>query len=426
MRVVACLGFVALCVGLAGCSGTGKKTSLPRSGDDRAAANPRDDRPPVAGVPNIPAGEVGGMLAGRVEDVFQNHPYSDLWVVTSADGQGAPVARHAETDRQGFFTIQGLQAGQPYRLIAQTKEGTFKQAGEVMVRPPNARVIIPVSQDRAPAIPGGGTADPQPKIGQPIPLPPSGGAGNGQRSPVDMTDPVPVPPSGSGVGSGVPVRPENVVRDPKRRGDPVMDMQGGPRWPGLPAPSPPKPAPPLAPSGNGPPLPDPPVAPVGATPVPSCDLRGRQLVNFALAGRDGQPWEYKRDRLPGTKVMLLDFWGTWCPPCRATIRNHLNRLHDWYGRQGLEIVGIAYEYEPTFAAQVRTVDAAVRELGIKYRVLMGRGDSCPVRLDFGIKRFPTLVLLNEKGQIVWTKEGMPNDAEFEQLKVIVRQELGIR
>jgi hypothetical protein len=36
------------------------------------------------------------------------------------------------------------------------------------------------------------------------------------------------------------------------------------------------------------------------------------------------------------------------------------------------------------------------------------------------------VLLNDKGQIVWRKEGMPSEPEFEQLKVIIRKELGIR
>ena len=169
---------------------------------------------------------------------------------------------------------------------------------------------------------------------------------------------------------------------------------------------------------GGPPLPEPALTPIGATPVPSCDLRGKQLYNFALAGLDGQPWEYKRNRLPGTKVMLLDFWGTWCVPCRLTIKSHLNRLNDWYGRQGLEIIGIAYEQEPTYAAQVRTVEVARRELGINYRLLMGAGmPTCPVKRDFDIKGFPTLVLLNDKGQIIWSKEGMPTEPEFEQLKV---------
>jgi thiol-disulfide isomerase/thioredoxin len=416
---MACLGLLTLCVGLAGCSSLGKKTAQPNAGDGRTTANPRDDRSPLAQVPSGPAGDVGGMLAGRVVDNFSNTPYSDIWVVGANDGRGAPVARRVETDRQGYFTILNLQAGQAYRLIAQTKEGAFKEAGEITVRPPNARVIIPVSQDRTPAIPGGGGQPSPPSIGQPVPLPPSGGAGRGGGPAADIGQPVPLVPS----GSEVPVRPENIADGVRQPRDSKPATIPGPR--GIPAPPAPlKPAPPAG-SGGGPPLPEP-LSPVGVTPVPSCDLRGRQLVNFALAGRDGQPWEYKRDRLPGTRVMLLDFWGTWCLPCRATIRNHLNRLNDWYGRQGLEIIGIAYEREPTFPAQVRTVDAAVRQLGIKYRLLMGRGDTCPVKVDFGVEGLPTLVLLNDKGQIIWTHKGMPSDAEFEQLKVIVRQQLGIR
>jgi thiol-disulfide isomerase/thioredoxin len=372
-------------------------------------------------------GDTGGLIAGRVVDNFSNTPYSDIWVVTPGDNQGAPVARHLETDRQGYFTIMNLQPGQAYRLVAQTKEGSFRQAGEVTVRPPNARVIIPVSQARTPAIPGEGDRGSVPTIGQPMPLPPSGGPGRDAGPPVGIGQPIPLSGSEPGSTPAVPVRPENIAQDPKRRGDPIpADIRNpmGPRWPG--SPGPPKPPAPGTP-GSGPSLPDPPLSSVGVTPVPSCDLRGRQLVNFALAGRDGQPWEYKRDRLPSTRVVLLDFWGTWCPPCRATIRTHLNRLQAWYGRQGLEIIGIAYEREPTFAAQVRTVDDAVRALGIQYRVLMGpRSDTCPVVRDFGVTGFPTLVLLNAQGQIIWSKVGPPNDAEFEQLKVIIRQELGIR
>ncbi len=426
MRVVACLGLLALCVELAGCSSLGKKTALPKSSEaGTPTANARDDRPPPAQPPTMAIGDTGGLIAGRVVDTFSNTPYSDIWVVPPADNQGAPVARHLETDRQGYFTIMNLQPGQAYRLVAQTKEGSFRQAGEVTVRPPNARVIIAVSQDRTPAIPGGsGAAGTVPTIGQPVPLPPSGVPGRDAGPPVGIGQPIPLSGSEPGATPAVPVRPENIAQDPRRRGDPIpADIRNpnGPRWPGSPAPSKP-PAP-----GSGPSLPDPPLSPVGATPVPSCDLRGRQLVNFALAGRDGQPWEYKRDRLASTRVVLLDFWGTWCPPCRATIKHHLNRLHAWYGRQGLEIIGIAYEREPTFAAQVRTVDDSIRTLGIQYRVLMGpRSDTCPVLRDFGVTGFPTLVLLNDQGQIIWTKVGAPNDAEFEQLKVIIRQELGIR
>jgi hypothetical protein len=57
---------------------------------------------------------------------------------------------------------------------------------------------------------------------------------------------------------------------------------------------------------------------------------------------------------------------------------------------------------------------------------MGYGDACPVKRDFGVTALPTLVLLNDKGQIIWTKQGMPTEPEFEQLKAIIRDQLGIR
>jgi thiol-disulfide isomerase/thioredoxin len=418
------LGFLALCLGLAGCSSLGKKTALPKPAkDDRPGpAAPRDDGPALP-PPVVPVGDAGGIVAGRVVDTFSNTPYSDLWIVPPADGQGAPVARHAETDRQGYFTVMNLQPGQTYRLIAQTKEGDYRQAGEVTVRPPNARVIIPVSQGRTPAIPGAGSGDGglRPTIGPPVP-------GTPDREPpprVVPGQPIPMSEPGPAAGTATPIRPENFAESGAGSGRDSrpanIPSPFGPRPPAVP-----RPATPAAPSG-GPSLPEPGLSPISATLVPSCDLRGKQLYNFALAGLDGQPWEYKRNRLPGTKVMLLDFWGTWCVPCRITIKNHLNRLNDWYGRQGLEIVGIAYEQEPTYAAQVRTVEAARRELGINYRLLMGFGmPTCPVKRDFEVKGFPTLVLLNDKGQIIWRKEGVPSEPEFEQLKVVIRKELGIR
>ncbi len=426
MRVLGWLGFLALCLGLAGCSSLGKKTSLPKTAkDDRPGpAAPRDEGPALPS-PVVPAAGTGGMIAGRVGDVFNANPPADIFIIPPGDGQGAPVVQRAETDRNGYFTIQNLQPGVTYRVVAQTKDGQYRQAGEVTARPPNSNVYVLVKPDNRPTIPGvGGDSGLRPSIGAPQPItePPP------RVSPVTPGAPIPMTDPGATSGSVTPIQPENFAGSnarPNRDSMPAnMNNPFAPRPPAAPPPK--KPTLPLSIPG-GPPLPEPGLSPISAVPVPSCDLRGKQLYNLALAGLDGQVWQYKRDRLPGTKLTMLDFWGTWCVPCRITIKNHLNGLHSLYGRQGLEIVGIAYEQEPTYAAQVRTVEAARRELGINYRLLMGFGmTTCPVKRDFEIKGFPTLVLLNDKGQIIWQKEGVPNEPEFDQLKVIIRKELGIR
>ncbi len=264
-----------------------------------------------------------------------------------SEGQGAPVYRSVQTDEQGYFTIVGVKPGQQYQLIARSRDG--KQAGTLAVSPPNARVIIRVSEETAaPAMPGGFTPAPKPKgveIGEPY------------------SDTIPKS------GPGPEVKPENIARDP-RRTDPVpIYIPGGP-------PKPPPPKPPTAGAipapTSGPTL----IEPLSAGPaaVPSCLKTGDQLTNFALAGLDGRPWEYKRDRVG--KVVLLDFWKTTCPPCRASIQNHLIPLADRYGRLGLEVIGIAYEdasVYPTFDDQQQAVLNIASRLHINYRVLMGSG-----------------------------------------------------
>jgi thiol-disulfide isomerase/thioredoxin len=188
----------------------------------------------------------------------------------------------------------------------------------------------------------------------------------------------------------------------------------GPRPPARPVPPPA--GPPVAPgSGN-------PLAPLGATPVPSCQLVGDRLVNFALAGLDGQPWEYRRDRKG--KLVLLDFWSTTCIPCQAAI-SHLVAWNNVYGPEGLEIIGLAYEREPTFHEQVRKVRAVANRKGINYRILMGSGTSCPVKTQFEVHYVPTLVLLDEEGRVLWRNRNtdQPLDGQLRELELMIKQRL---
>src|SRR5262249_33845050 len=79
----------------------------------------------------------------------------------------------------------------------------------------------------------------------------------------------------------------------------------------------------------------------GPARIPSCVLTGSTLYNFALYDLNGQPWEFRHHQ---GRLVLLDFWGTWCPHCLVSIKD-LNYLQDRYGRYGLEVIGIDYEGE---------------------------------------------------------------------------------
>ena len=70
------------------------------------------------------------------------------------------------------------------------------------------------------------------------------------------------------------------------------------------------------------------------------------------------------------KVVLVDIWGTWCPPCRKAAPK-LTALQDKYRDQGLEIVGIAFEKEDDDAERLKVLSEGVEKMKINYTVLYG-------------------------------------------------------
>jgi thiol-disulfide isomerase/thioredoxin len=163
-------------------------------------------------------------------------------------------------------------------------------------------------------------------------------------------------------------------------------------------------------------------SPGGPAAVPSCVLTGQTLHNFALNDLNGQPWEYARNRRG--KLVLLDFWETGCVPCLHAIP-HLNILQQRYGAYGLEVIGIAYETGSPIE-QTQKVNRVRQRLQVTYALLLG-GDKgpCPVQSQFGVTLFPTLVLLDESGRIVWRSVGL-SPQQRKELEIIIGQRLGVR
>ena len=70
-------------------------------------------------------------------------------------------------------------------------------------------------------------------------------------------------------------------------------------------------------------------------------LNGQNLPGFALPDRDGKFWE-SQELIRGKKLVLIDFWASWCLPCRKSIPV-LKEIYKAYKNEGLEIVSISID-----------------------------------------------------------------------------------
>ena len=117
--------------------------------------------------------------------------------------------------------------------------------------------------------------------------------------------------------------------------------------------------------------------------------------DFELKDLDGK--NYRFSDAKGT-VRLVDFWATWCAPCREEIPMFKD-LHATYGPKGFTLVGIAMDDEG-----VEKVKPFVDELKLPYLTLIG--NEAVVDAFGGIVGFPTKFLVDRDGRIVdsWVGE----------------------
>lgn len=100
------------------------------------------------------------------------------------------------------------------------------------------------------------------------------------------------------------------------------------------------------------------------------------------------------------KIVLLNFWATWCPSCKEDIAELLF-IYRQYKDSGLEVVGISLDKKG-----LGVVDSFVKELNIPYTILLG--DETVVKSYGGFKGIPTTFLLDKEGRIVKKYSGQIN------------------
>lgn len=121
--------------------------------------------------------------------------------------------------------------------------------------------------------------------------------------------------------------------------------------------------------------------------------------SFDLLSLDGERLQSEQFR---GKVLIVDLWGTWCPPCRKEIP-HFVDLQDRYGEQGLAIVGLNYERSQNEQAAVRTIRSFTRRQPINYPLALGT-DKVKQQVP-QMNCFPTTLFLDRHGIVRATVRG---------------------
>ncbi|MBN2062501.1 MAG: TlpA family protein disulfide reductase [Deltaproteobacteria bacterium] len=117
------------------------------------------------------------------------------------------------------------------------------------------------------------------------------------------------------------------------------------------------------------------------------------------------------------KVVLLDFWATWCPPCRQSIPE-LVEIQGRYRHKGLVILGISVD-DPGMVND-DYLRAFSEKFKMNYRVL--RGSENVIRDFFGTREFPipTMFIIDSDGKIVKKMEGFRPGLLEKTLKALIQ------
>jgi len=143
-----------------------------------------------------------------------------------------------------------------------------------------------------------------------------------------------------------------------------------------------------------------------SAPTTAVSYGGGQAIDFTLNDVEGKNRSLKEWH---GKVIVLNFWATWCPPCREEIPLLID-LQKQHAAENLQVIGVAIDNKTAVLAYRQSV-------GMNYPTLLGDDNTMQLIADYGNRSgsLPYTVIIDRHGAIVVRKLGIFTRAELESL-----------
>ncbi len=139
---------------------------------------------------------------------------------------------------------------------------------------------------------------------------------------------------------------------------------------------------------------------------------GNIAPDFELANLQGR--KVRLSDFQGN-VVLVDFWATWCPPCRMSMP-HFQEIHQKYGDRGVTVLGISMD-----RGGPKMVEGFIKKTGYTFQILMS--DFKVGQMFGGVPSIPTTFVIGPDGKVAAKFIGLRNKVEYERAIKALKPEL---